>query len=505
MNININVTVLTTVYILGGLSFVGILISYLKYPEKYERIFYHLLTILSLIPFLRNKLRYRKISSHIQADLNSASKTLDKQSPGILPHAMKIEFAKSGQAVESFLRNGDIIIKMGMSENNESNTVVSTLAYIEKALLFDTRHYVDETLIQATDFTVAKELLSIAKLNRAIAYLMSNCIEPEISANPQLGEDCVSLDTINESGLFSRIFLTQLQFLGKKLWPMTTSAVIRQEVRGFMNYIHDISNQASFRDEELPELDYLHPRIRVRVLLAARKETKQWGLRPYINRIKESQSLGIEYIYLCGWGRENIQFVETIAKDQKEAGRLSIISSNVYDLHSAEGNEFPSICITCAINLRMSAEEALSATDVLRNLLEEHVEELREGKVEVVSLSREPGIVSKIFVKPLVEGVDAVRCFVECYTFGSLSVVFGDEKLIVLPWQEDIESLIAIALLNRDLREQIGSIELNERDKTATVRIGSNEVRSMAVGRKGLNVKIASQLTGWRIDIRQTK
>ena len=107
--------------------------------------------------------------------------------------------------------------------------------------------------------------------------------------------------------------------------------------------------------------------------MAARKETKQWGLKPYTNRIQEAQSLGIEYLYLCGWGTDNIQFIGTIARDQKEAGRISIISSDIYNQPVGSDNDFPSICVTCAVNLRISPKEALSSTDILRNLLEEHV------------------------------------------------------------------------------------------------------------------------------------
>ena len=499
----INIYINLGIFVAGGFFVAGLFWLYIKNPEKFERLFYHLYKILSLIPLIRKKYVYKRIATSIQADINTGGEIINRQAPGVLPHAMKIEWAKNGQDVETYLRNGEVIVKISPKEDNDHNIVVSTLAYLKKGLLPHARHCLDETLIQATDFTVAKEVFTIAKRKSAVSYFITNYLEPEISSNPNLGEDCSDLDVLNDVGIFSRILLKQLEFLGKKLFATTPTAIIHRETRDFKKFLLEIAKKKD-NAELLPKLDYMHPRIRVRVLLIAKEETKQWGMKPYINRIKEAQYMSFEYLYICAWGKENIAFAESIARGQEKAGRLSILSRSSYICTPINRNAFPAIYIVAAINIKTSPMDILSSAAVIRSLLEENVKELREGKVEVVALAREPGKMSMIVVKPLIEGLNAVQCFVEATKTEQFKVTLDQEELHVLPWQDDPQLMLATALLGSK-KDKITDIEFNNYGKTARVIIEDNDARKMAVGRSGINVRLVSILTGWHIDIRQGK
>jgi transcription antitermination factor NusA-like protein len=506
MNITINIGQVVGVFFVGSIAGVGILFLYLKNPEKFQRIAYHIWWFLSLIPIARKYLIYKKLGTQIESKLNLASKNIEVQAPGVLPHAMKIEWAKTGESVRTFLRNNDIVIRMGRDDDQESSIVISTLAYLEKDLLYDARHYVDPTLMQATDFTVAKSLLSNMDLNRAISYLMTNCVEPAIQKNPLLEKDCISLDSISDAGYLSRIFLPQMLFLKKKLWPKTTTGAIQQETRNFMEFVHNLSKDVG-EDTPLPSLDYIQPRIKVKILLAARKDTELLGgraqlLKRHVGRIKEAQSKGIEYLYICGWGNKNVNFIKSLARSQEIEGRLSILHTNEY-IRQFDNRKVNSIVILTALNLNTNSEDILKPSDLAQIILEENIAELRNGQIEITGIGRDPGVLTMVSVRPLVENLDAVECILSQYFSGQLRTLFNEEKLLVFPWNDDPQIMISTALLKQNHRDKISSIELISSKKYAIVHIDDDDTRKIAVGKKGINVRVASELTGWNIDVRK--
>lgn len=502
MEISIKIGQAVGIFSIGTIVGIGLILSYIYYPERYQRIAYHIYWLLSLIPIARKYLVYKKIGTKFESKINLAGKNINAQAPGVLPHAMKFEWAKTGDAVKAFLRNGDIVIRMRHDDDQEISAVVSTLAYLEKDLLYDVRHYVDPTLMQATDYTVTKSLLSDMDLDRAISYLMTNCIEPAILANPQLEPDCNALDTISDAGYLTRILLPQLLFLKKKLWPNTTTGAIRKETRGFMEFVHKLSEQKG-EDELLPPLDYLQPRIKVRVLLAARKEIKLYGMKYHIRRIKEAQLMGIEYLYICGWGHDNVEFIKSLAKSQEKEGRLSILHTNEFTRQFDERG-VTAICIVTALNLNISPKDTSNSTEMARAIIEENVEEILSGQIEIMAIGREPGVITMVAVRSLSKEVDCIECITKQYKSGKLGSLFNQEKFYVLPWCEEPEHMIATALLHSRLHDNISLIELDSQRKHAVVRISSEDVRRIAVGKQGVNVRVASELTGWVIDVRNT-
>ncbi len=122
--------------------------------------------------------------------------------------------------------------------------------------------------------------------------------------------------------------------------------------------------------------------------------------------------------------------------------------------------------------------------------------------MEVVSVAREPGKLSKIIVKPLSEGLDAVHCFVSEYQNGTLRTALGEEILNVSPWHDDPKEMIATVLLYFK-KDKISQIKLDNNKRLARVSIPDKDARNLAVGSNGINVKLTSIVTGWNIDIRK--
>lgn len=483
-------------FFLGGGVFVVLVIWAIHNLEKFEKLGAWIYRTFS---WMNKKWEYGRAATDVQAAINTSSKEINKQAQKLLPHAMKIEWAKDVQGVEAFLRKGEVIIKMGYSKDQDRNLIVATLAYAGKDLIPNTRPYVDQTLMRAADCTVTKDVFTLAKRDTAVSLFLQDYLEPEMATNNKLRENCTMLDQLNKVGYFYRIFLAQLGFLGDKLFPATPSPAVQNETVSFAKFLMDIvtKGRGGYAD-----LDFTQPRIRVKVMLVARKETKEWGTFLYDRRIKKARSDGIEYVYVAAWGEDNVQLAERVVREQEIAGRLAILSRDKFVRSFGEGPPANAICIVCALNLKKSPEDALEAPGVLNRLLEEHVDEVREGKVEVVSAARQPGILSKIMVKALVDDLDAIGCFTEQLRHGQLGTVLGNERLDVLQWHDDPIRRIVASLCPLKADEVTG-VELKEEEHIAIARVRGARAVTRAIGRKGTNVKLASKLSGWYIHVEE--
>jgi N utilization substance protein A len=135
----------------------------------------------------------------------------------------------------------------------------------------------------------------------------------------------------------------------------------------------------------------------------------------------------------------------------------------------------------------------------IKYLFEQEVPEIEGGAVEIKGIAREAGKRTKIAVASLVPGVDPVGTFVGGHGTRVQSVMneIGDsEKIDIVNWDDNPEGYIANALSPAE----VTSIELDEKKKSAKVKLAEDQ-QSIAIGRGGQNVRLASQLTGYDIDI----
>lgn len=132
-------------------------------------------------------------------------------------------------------------------------------------------------------------------------------------------------------------------------------------------------------------------------------------------------------------------------------------------------------------------------------LFRQEVPEMETGAVEIKALAREAGKRTKLAVVSTVPGVDPVGTFVGGHGTRVTAVMneIGDqEKIDIITYDQDIKNFIANALSPAE----ISSIELDEKDKRAKVFVTEDQ-QSIAIGRQGQNVRLASKLTGYELDI----
>jgi N utilization substance protein A len=134
----------------------------------------------------------------------------------------------------------------------------------------------------------------------------------------------------------------------------------------------------------------------------------------------------------------------------------------------------------------------------LAKLFEQEVPEIQEGIIKVVGAAREPGERAKISVYSEDQDVDPIGACVGVKGSRVQTVVqeLRGEKIDIIPFSKDPAKFVCNTLAPA----RVSKVYLNEEEHSMEIIVNDDQL-SLAIGKKGQNVRLASRLTGWKIDI----
>lgn len=138
-------------------------------------------------------------------------------------------------------------------------------------------------------------------------------------------------------------------------------------------------------------------------------------------------------------------------------------------------------------------------TEFVEWLFRGEVPEMENNSVSIKVIAREAGVRSKIAVTSSVPGVDPVGTFVGGHgtrVNAVMSEIGEQEKIDIIVWDEDPKTF----LINALSPTKVTKVTLDENSKKAVVHVPEDQL-SIAIGKSGQNVRLASKLTGYEIDI----
>jgi N utilization substance protein A len=136
---------------------------------------------------------------------------------------------------------------------------------------------------------------------------------------------------------------------------------------------------------------------------------------------------------------------------------------------------------------------------VIANLFVNEVPEIAEGIVEIVNVVREPGSRAKIAVYSNDSDVDPVGACVGMRGSRVQNVVseLRGEKIDIIPWSEDVARFACNALSPAS----VSKVYVDDENSSMEIIVPDDQL-SLAIGKRGQNVRLAAKLTGWKIDIK---
>ena len=134
----------------------------------------------------------------------------------------------------------------------------------------------------------------------------------------------------------------------------------------------------------------------------------------------------------------------------------------------------------------------------LMKLFELEVPEIQEGIIKVIGAAREPGERAKISVYSEDADIDPIGACVGVKGSRVQAIVqeLRGEKIDIIPYSRDIAKFVCNTLAPA----KVSKVYINEEDHSMEVVVNDDQL-SLAIGKKGQNVRLASKLTGWKIDI----
>lgn len=130
------------------------------------------------------------------------------------------------------------------------------------------------------------------------------------------------------------------------------------------------------------------------------------------------------------------------------------------------------------------------------------VSEIADGVVEIMGVSRDPGYRAKLAVRTANENVDPVGACVGQRGSRVRSIVneLSGEKIDIVRWNEDIRQYVAQALAPAKLE----SIEVDPVQPNTVHIVAAADQYSLAIGKRGQNVRLATKLTGWHVEVKKS-
>jgi N utilization substance protein A len=138
------------------------------------------------------------------------------------------------------------------------------------------------------------------------------------------------------------------------------------------------------------------------------------------------------------------------------------------------------------------------STDFVKTLFSLEVPEIFAGSVEILSIARDAGVRTKLAVKANGEGIDPVGACVGQRGTRVQSIIneLGGEKIDIIEYSDNLEDYIKAAIAPA----KVEGITIDESNRQATVIVPQDQL-SLAIGGSGQNVRLASRLTGYDINL----
>lgn len=155
-----------------------------------------------------------------------------------------------------------------------------------------------------------------------------------------------------------------------------------------------------------------------------------------------------------------------------------------------------------SVNMGPRGPEVLlsrSTSRLVEEIFKQEIPEIESGIVKIKGVARDAGYRSKVAVQTDDEAIDPVGACIgqRGSRINTIIEELGGEKIDIIEFKEDASAYITKALSPA----KVSSVELNDTEKTADVQVTSDQF-SLAIGRSGQNVRLASELTGWRINLK---
>jgi hypothetical protein len=330
INIYVTISIVAIFSLITGGSIVA---HYLKNFEKLEKL---IALISKFLRFICKTTEYTYVKYDIQSRVNGFVADLSKKVPHIIPTRVKLEWIDENVKPEQFINSGHLVMRMHKSTNHNKNVVNATFTFVSYSLLRKAKNYIAKYQKNAIDLFVSFKILEHSKYE-----LIDEFVQEYLNAgldNEKIADFYDRFFDIDKAGLYFPVFITEMTFLGEKVFgKKRENERVFEEVKKMVNFLYYYANRRLNQDT-ISEYNGEYCKFAIRII-GKRMKIDTEGKKVYINNIKKIPK-SIETIYLIG-DEQNTDFIDSVVKSCNGELGFDIFTKHLYKAigKDRDGNE----------------------------------------------------------------------------------------------------------------------------------------------------------------------
>lgn len=486
--------------LLKGLGIGGctVLIIVILVILNFDKILLFFSTVLKPLSFIRI-IRRKSYTLSVQSKVNDICKNL---APELFDKSLKIKWIKKDEINKVFSTSSSEEITIHIvDEKNPNKNVTSILQeYISTSFIPNLRLALDCSFVHVNEQHIISRIIQKSK-NSALSVYYNDHVRKIVTDEEK--ELTKTLHTLDRGAYYFPCFVNSLSYVDESVDEyLLVGDKTKEEVCNFTRFLHDIAIKETGEETELTFTGHL---FKVSVILVAKKETLNLsGLKPHVDRIHHVMAQGVDRIYLRGIGKENIINVKRLVNSLKRFEYLNKILEKKYTIADTSGKQHILLMVVYENYYYKRLEYEKQQNEEIIKLLSTYIPEIENGAIEVLKVARERNIMTKVLLKTNLDYIDVVACCIgsNFERRNSIESKLLGENIHFIKYSDDSKILIRNALFPLQ-DEWIKDIKIRSIDKFTIVIVNDDKI-GLAIGKLGINVKLAQWLIGWKIEIRKS-
>jgi ribosomal protein S1 len=295
--------------------------------------------ILRLFGSIHKWVRRKSVETEIEGSINSFTSNFNSEISAQLFPTCNVQWVTDANQ-QCVIEQGKVIIRMSFSGNSHNlNFYNATYSFIQTALLYRTKPFLNKITAKAIDLLMTKILL--LQSHRPALSVFNDRFKLE-------SEDCKDiyfrLEETDERGLFKRILLQEYYFFGESLGEKTPKESHEKEAEEFLEWFYELATR---EHEEKTTLTFETEHIKIGIILVASDETyKKFGKEPYLRRANIYAANNYQVFYILSRGQSKGQIAKDIARDLVATGSFENLTKKPDIIRKRLHGESP-LFITC--------------------------------------------------------------------------------------------------------------------------------------------------------------
>lgn len=272
--------------------------------------------VISFFTGIKPWLKRNKIKNGVEDNCKDTIEELNQLAPELNLPEMSLQWVSKDDDGKVLLEEGRAIVLLSYDRDNIKNVINTTSAYVQKTLLPSARNFLSIPVRKAIFFTVIHKFIKNSPSHNVAspAFVAEN-----LDDITQYQDTFNKVTVVDEEGMLTRMLLREYSLWGSQIVTHLPTPEYAKEASDFLAFLYDLLSR---EPDELTPLQFAGNNIKVGVLLVARPETYyEYGLSPYLRRIREGFASGIRTFYLLA-RNDKIAILEQVYSELVATGNF---------------------------------------------------------------------------------------------------------------------------------------------------------------------------------------